>query len=73
MIKPKIYKAKLKDRDYEVKGVYYSFPETTYCFKEDYENNPRHVIVTHEMTDWGLPNQLRVFEIDPDTLKEVEE
>lgn len=75
-IKPKFYKAKIKNTEHEVRGAYYSFPETTYCFEEDYKNNPvetKHIIITHTMTDWGLPNELRVFEIDPNTLEEVKE
>ena len=75
MIKPKKYRAKLLHHPAYVEGVYYCYPETTYCFEEDYKTHPVediHVIINHSMTDWGLPNELKVFRIDPETLEEVE-
>ena len=68
-----LFKAKLKDRNQWVEGFYCSMRETTYCFAEDYERHPvplHHLIAVDEMTDWGLPNQLRLYEIDPETLCE---
>lgn len=74
-IKPKLFKAKIKDSNLEVVGAYYAYPTTTYCFEKDYLKpvSMRHVIIHDEMTDWGLPNQLRAYEIDPDTLEEVQD
>ena len=72
-----LFKAKLKDwktnpqQNKWVEGYYLSKKETTYCFTEDYEKNPvktLYYIAVDSMTDWGLPNEFRCFEIDPDTL-----
>lgn len=72
-----LFKAKLKDwktnpqHNKWMKGYYLSRKETTYCFTEDYERNPvkaLHYIAVDSMTDWGLPNEFRLYEIDPDTL-----
>lgn len=66
-----LFKAKLKGRNQWIEGFYCSMRETTYCFAEDYERHPvplHHLIAVDEMTDWGLPNQLRLYEIDPDTI-----
>lgn len=68
-----LFKAKLKGRNQWIEGFYCSMRETTYCFAEDYEQHPvplHHLIAVDEMTDWGLPNQLRLYEIDPETLCE---
>ena len=70
---PKRYKAKGVDGNW-YEGYYFQFPETTYCIKEDYERNPPEIIhglVFHQMTDWGLPNDLKWVRIDPDTLTEI--
>lgn len=66
-----LYKAKLKNKDCWIKGFYCCRKKTTYCFTEDYEKFPvktLHYIIRDEMTDWGLPNEFRFYEIDPDTL-----
>lgn len=66
-----LHKAKLKNQDRWVVGFYCNRQETTYCFKEDYERHPVktfHYIVCDEMTDWGLPNEFRFYEIDPEAL-----
>ena len=74
-----LFKAKLKDwntnpqQNKWVEGYYLSRKETTYCFTEDYERNPvkkLHYIAVDSMTDWGLPNEFRCYEIDPNTLCE---
>ena len=76
-IREVLFKAKLKDwktnpqQNKWVEGYYLSRKETTYCFTEDYERNPvktLHYIAVDSMTDWGLPNEFRCYEIDPDTL-----
>ena len=78
-IREVLFKAKLKDwktnpqQNKWVEGYYLSRKETTYCFTEDYERNPvktLHYIAVDSMTDWGLPNEFRCYEIDPDTLCE---
>lgn len=56
-----------------VKGFFLFGEETTYCFEEDYIKNPvkiRYYIAQDSMTDWGLPNTFRLFEIDPETICE---
>lgn len=66
-----LFKAKLKTNDRWIEGFYCSMRETTYCIKEDYDRNPvpiHHCIAVDEMTDWGLPNKLRLYEVDPETL-----
>ena len=74
-----LFKAKLKDwktnpqQNKWIEGYYLSRKETTYCFTEDYERNPvktLHYIAVDSMTDWGLPNEFRLYEIDPYTLCE---
>ena len=71
-----IYKAKMINKDKYVRGFYFAYPETTYCFAEDYMRHPVkiiHCIITHKMSDWGLPNEPRLYQIDIDTLEQVGE
>lgn len=71
---PKRYRAKLINSDREVEGYYFQYPETTYCFTEDYARHPVktiHCLVFHTMTDWGLRNEVKMAVIDPETLREV--
>lgn len=72
-----LFRAKLKDwktnpnHNRWVEGFYLKRKETTYCIEEDYERNPVktvHYIAKERMTDWGLPNEFTLYEIDPDTL-----
>ena len=68
------FKATIKGGDRTVEGFYFAYPETTYCFTNDYERNPVkiiHCIVTHRMTDWSLPNQAECYRIEPDTLEHI--
>lgn len=52
-----------------VEGYYYKIAETTYCPIGDVPPVPVHHYILHEtMTDWGLPNRMLQYEIDPDTL-----
>ena len=71
--KPKRYKAKVTNRDYYVKGYYFEMPETTYCFASDPIPDTLHFIITHEMSDWSLPNKAVMYPIDIDTLEEIDE
>lgn len=69
-----IFKAKDEDSDLWVTGFYFAYPETTYCFTEDYERHPVkiiHCIAFHRMTDWCLPNRPSVCNIDISTLELV--
>ena len=75
-----LFRAKLKDwkinpeHNRWVEGFYLKRKETTYCFTEDYEKYPvktLHFIAEECMTDWGLPNDFRLYEIDPKTLCET--
>ena len=64
-------KAKILNHDSWIQGSYIQHKETTYAFSEDYESHPvpvHHLIMQDEMTDWGLPNQIRGYEVDPSTL-----
>lgn len=66
-----LFKGKRIDNGEWVEGYYYKMSETTYCFKEDYEQKPvpeHHYILQERMTDWGLPNQIVQIEIDSKTL-----
>lgn len=66
-----LFRAKLKDTNYWAEGFYCSMRETTYCCEEDYKRHPvplHHLIAVDEMTDWGMPNRLRLYEINPETL-----
>lgn len=72
-----LFRAKLKNwktnpyKNIWIEGFYLKRKETTYCFTEDYEKYPvktLHFIAVEEMTDWGLPNEFKLYEIDPDTL-----
>lgn len=71
--KPSKYKAKALRNNYWYEGYYFEMPETTYCFVEDGEPEIRHFLVYHQMIDWGLPNDIKVIEIDVSTLKEITE
>ena len=52
-----------------VEGYYYKMAETTYCPIGDVPPVPVHHYILHEtMTDWGLPNRMLQYEIDPATL-----
>jgi hypothetical protein len=68
------FKAKDKDSDRIVEGFYFEYPETTYCFSNDYEIAKCKLIpciVTHRMTDWGLPNIPQLVTIDKSTLEKI--
>ena len=68
------FRAKALNKDYYVEGFYMAYPNTTYCFIEDYVRSPVkiiHCIVNHRMTDWGLSNESRITEIDIDTLEQI--
>lgn len=69
------FKAKDKDSEDYYEGFYFEYPETTYCFKEDYEvGKPVRMIpclVSHRMSDWELPNVPQLITIDRDTLEHV--
>lgn len=62
-------KAKHIDTGQWVIGYYYKMSETTYCPIGDVPPIPvHHYILQETMTDWGLPNRMLRYEIDPDTL-----
>lgn len=64
-------KAKLLVSGQWIEGTYCSISETTYPFKEDYEHEPvkvHHCIIRDEMTDWGMPNRLKAYEVDENTI-----
>ena len=59
------------DKDKWYYGYYVKLDKTTYCFKEDYErnkDNSEHKILFDVMTDWGLPNQHKMADININTL-----
>ena len=45
-------------------GYYCEFPETTYSCKPHPPIKTVRVIFTYEMTDWGLPNNPRLYKLD---------
>ncbi len=52
-------------------GSYMRLDDTTYCFEEDYLNNPdttKHYIVFDKMIDWGLPNRHLQATVRPETV-----
>lgn len=52
-------KAVDKDTGIEVKGFYFEYPSTTYCFLEDYSSFSVPLIpciVSYTSGDWRLPN-----------------
>lgn len=52
-------------------GYYCKMDETTHALAEDYKTHPVrtiHLIAQDSMTDWGLPNKLQLYEVDPDTV-----
>ena len=66
-----LFKAKKINNGMWVEGGHCECAETTYCCKEDYERNPvpiHHYIAVEKMTDWGLPNELTLQEVKPDTI-----
>jgi len=64
-------------------GAYFQMPSTSHCCVPDYlteeelkeklKKETRHFIVSYRSTDWGLPNEPTIIEIDPNTLEEYEE
>ena len=52
-------------------GYYVKQSKTTYCIAEDYTMHPDntiHLIAYDHMTDWGLPNEHKVVEVNPETV-----
>ncbi len=70
--KPKRYRAKALGSDTWFEGYYFEMPETTYCCAPEIEPKVLHYLVFHQMTDWGLPNEPKLVEIDMDTIEEVD-
>jgi len=71
-----IYKAKKINSNMYVEGFYFAFPEVTYCITEDYINHLVkiiHCIVSYRQGDWGLPNELKIHQIDIDTIEQIGE
>lgn len=67
-----LHRAKDTRSGMTVEGFYCNMAETTYAFEDDYKKFPvqiHHYMVVEEMTDCGLPNKLRLYPIDPDTLQ----
>ena len=52
-------------------GGFFLHKKTTFCFKEDYDAHPDNdvpCIVFDSMTDWGLPNQIKIATVIPETV-----
>ena len=64
-----------KDTGDKVRGFYFEYPYTTYCFTEDYASHPAELVpclVFSRMSDWGLPNHPMLCQnIDKSTLKQI--
>ena len=68
------YQAKCKKTGNLIEGFYFEMPRTTYCFNEDYDNlyvEIKSYLVFDVTTDWGLPNEIDMKEIDKTTLTQV--
>lgn len=62
-------KAKARMNKEWVTGYYYKMSETTHCPIGEVSPVPvHHYVLVKSMTDWGLPNQMLRYEIDPDTI-----
>ena len=75
-MKVPVFKAKEINGDKEYTGFYFRYPETTYCFTEDYIGYPvkyKHCLAVYRTTDWGLPNEPAMVVIDKNTLQKVKE
>lgn len=66
---PKIRVTDDNGRVYE--GYYCEMPETTYCCASDPMPPTVRMIITHHMTDWGLPNEIHAYKIDDDDDVEI--
>ena len=71
--KPNVPRFRAKEiyRDIYHEGYYFEMPETTYCFSHDPKPRIIHCLVCYHMTDWGLPNEPYLREIDISTLEEI--
>jgi len=71
------YRAKDKDSDTYFNGFYFNYPQTTFCFSEDYHKGKKvilqHCLATYRSTDWGLPNVPCMVTIDISTLQKIGE
>ena len=63
----------------EVQGYYVKHINATpyaisdpYSHQEFVDKHTKHYILCDGFSDWGMPRELEIFEIDIDTLKEVE-
>lgn len=66
-----LFRGKGKNSGKWIYGYYAKLDDTSYCIKEDYDRHPdntKHYIVMDCMTDWGLPNDHRLYEVDPATV-----
>ena len=52
-------------------GYYCEMPETTYCCLPHPPIKTVRMIVTYTMTDWELPNHLKLYRIDDDEEVEI--
>ena len=65
------YRAKSKNQDKWLYGYYAAKQSTTYCIESDYKNFPvetEHYIIQERMTDWGLPNEFRLYKVIGNTV-----
>lgn len=66
-----LFRGKLLNTEKWIQGFYCAMEATTYAVEEDYKNYPvptHHCIAVDEMTDWGLPNKLVLYEVDSATV-----
>lgn len=68
-----IPKIRITDTDTKrvYEGYYCEIPETTYCCLPHPPIKTVRMIVTHTMTDWGLPNQIHAYQIHDDDEVEI--
>lgn len=71
-------KAKRLDSNQYCVGSYFQMPKVNICpmsnmSDEEYEKNIGHYIVFCHQNDWNMNNEIKAVEIDPKTLRVLEE
>jgi len=64
------YKAKLSNSEHYVNGFIFAFPKTTYCIGDKEVGNSV-CFVSWKTTDWGLPNEPIIYQVELDTLTQI--
>lgn len=68
-----LFRGKNKNTNKWLHGYYCKLDNTTYCRQEDYDKHPdntKHYIMVDSVVDWGLPNDHKLYEVDPSTVSQ---